>query len=52
MADSMQRLVGLAGTSLANRRMGNAQAVSTTSIAKPRRPECTGLGSPGGVRTA
>jgi hypothetical protein len=39
MADSMKCLVGLAGTSLANRRLGNARAVSRGSIAESGHPE-------------
>jgi hypothetical protein len=39
MADSMMCLVGLAGTNLANRRMGNAQTVSNASIAAPCHPD-------------
>jgi hypothetical protein len=39
MADSMKCLVGLAGTNLANRRLGNAQTVSSASIAEPGGPD-------------
>jgi hypothetical protein len=40
MADSMWCLVGPAGTSLANRRIGYAQALSIGSIAESCRLEC------------
>jgi hypothetical protein len=49
MADSMKCLVGLAGTSLANRRVGDAQTVSSGSIAESGRlatePHSASVGS-------